>query len=98
MKWIGTSLLKKVLSNELYSRRYPIRRNVVLYEEDIERLKPFIEEQRAYLGYPTNFKPNFSAVIRRVIKIAYEQKTMESTTINPHDITTEKDDEDEQDN
>ena len=72
---IGMSLLRRVLGSKFrYGKKLPIRKNIVLYEEDLERLKPFIEEQRKYLCNPEDFKPNFSAVIRRVIKYAYEQK------------------------
>jgi preprotein translocase subunit SecA len=72
------SLLRRVLGSKFrYGKKLPIRKNIVLYEEDLERLKPFIEEQRKYLGNPEDFKPNFSAVIRRVIKYAYEQKMKE---------------------
>ena len=80
---IGTSLLRKVLGSKFrYGKKLPIRKNIVLYEEDLERLKPFIEEQRRYLGYPENFTPNFSAIIRRVIKYAYEHKMMEEKDEN----------------
>ena len=77
MKWTGFSLLRGVLKNSFRSGgRIPIRRNIVLYEEDLKRLEPFIEEQRQFLkasdmeGKP----PNFSAIIRRIIKLAYEHK------------------------
>ncbi len=79
MKWTGFSLLRGVLRSRFRSgRRIPIRRNIVLYEEDIRRLEPFIEEQRQFMrASGEEFKPNFSAIIRRVIKLAYEHKMKE---------------------
>ncbi len=76
MKWTGFSLLRGVLKNRFRSGgRIPIRRNIVLYEEDLKRLEPFIEEQRQFLkANDEEGKPNFSAIIRRIIKLAYEHK------------------------
>jgi len=85
MRRIGRYLLRKVLGSEFRSgRRLPIRRNIVLYEEDLRRLEPFIEEQKQFIeGADGEVKPNFSAVIRRVIKLAYEYKMQQEQMMPP---------------
>lgn len=77
--------MKRVLGSEFRSgRRLPIRRNIVLYEEDLKRLEPFIEEQKQFIKeVDGEVKPNFSAVIRRVIKLAYEYKMQQEQMMPP---------------